>query len=158
MSEARNETSQAEFFDALARPLREQIRTGELVPGTYLPSECELARAAGTKRYSIRKALALLRREGLIAPVSGRGWVVLDRRGEASGDAGPLPRYRQIAAELRTAIEAGQLKAGSVLPSEADLVARHDVSRATVRHALALLEAYGLISTHPGKGRYVCRR
>jgi DNA-binding GntR family transcriptional regulator len=55
-------------------------------------------------------------------------------------------------------MESGQLVPGSVLPSETELVAAHGVSRATVRRALASLETDGLISTHPGKGRYVRRR
>jgi DNA-binding GntR family transcriptional regulator len=156
MSDTTNGTSRTlDLFTALAHPLRELIRTGELAPGALLPSESELARAAGTKRYSIRKALFLLQQEGLIGPVAGRGWAVLDGGAGASSDAGLLPRYRQIAAELRAAIEAGQLTAGSALPSEADLIARHKVSRATVRHALALLKSDGLITTYPGRGRYV---
>ena len=141
------------MFDALARPLREQIRSGELAPGALLPSEAELARVAATKRYSIRKALFLLRDEGLIEPLPGRGWAVVDLGVSAPG--GAAPRYRQIAAELRTEIETGRLAPGAVLPSEADLIARHAVSRGTVRQALAVLETDGLISTHPGKGRYV---
>jgi len=144
-----------DLFDALAQPLREQILTGELVPGSLLPSESELARGAGTKRHSIRKALLLLQNEGLIEPVAGRGWAVVDRE---TGGSGVLPRYRQIADELRDAMAAGRLTPGSALPSEADLVAAHGVSRATVRRALARLESDGLISTHPGRGRYVRRR
>ena len=142
------------FFDALAQPLRERISAGELPPGALLPSESELARAAGTKRYSIRKALTLLRDEGLIVPVPGRGWAVLDPHATA-GAGRPLPRYRQIAAALRGAIEAGELAADCGLPSEVDLMARFGVSRATVRQALSLLEVDGLIVTRAGKGRYV---
>jgi DNA-binding GntR family transcriptional regulator len=135
----------------LADPLRERIRTGELAPGAFLPSEAELARAAGTKRYSIRRALARLQDQGLIAPIAGRGWVVADAKADS---ADRLPRYRQIAADLRAAVRAGQLVTGAALPSEADLIARYGVSRGTVRQALAVLEADGLISTQPGKGRY----
>lgn len=145
------------FFDALAQPLRARIETGELRPGALLPSESDLARSSGTKRYSARKALELLRDEGLIEAVPGRGWVVLDPSA-APGDTGPLPRYRQIAVELRTALGAGQLPVGSRLPSEAELMARFAAARATVRQALAILETEGLISTHPGKGRYVVDR
>jgi DNA-binding GntR family transcriptional regulator len=144
-----------DLFHALARPLRERILAGELAPGALLPSESELARAARTKRYSIRKALALLHREGLISPMPGRGWAVLGPSTATTGENGLLPRYRQIAVGLRTAIETGELLPGSVLPSEADLIARHAVSRTTVRQAFALLESDGLITTHPGKGRYV---
>jgi DNA-binding GntR family transcriptional regulator len=156
MKSARNGTGpRHDLFDALAHPLREQIRTGELAAGALLPSESELARGAGTKRYSIRKALLLLQNEGLIEPVVGRGWAVVDRE---TGGTGLLPRYRQIAAELREAMEAGLLTPGSALPSETELIAAHGVSRATVRRALAALESDGLITTHPGKGRYVRRR
>jgi DNA-binding GntR family transcriptional regulator len=144
-----------DLFGALAHPLREQILTGELGPGVLLPSESELARYAGTKRYSIRKALLLLQNEGLIQPVAGRGWAVVDQE---TGGSGLLPRYRQIADELRDEIETGRLTPGSALPSETELITAHRVSRATVRRALAALESDGLISTHPGKGRYVRRR
>lgn len=142
------------FFDALAQPLREQICSGKLAPGAVLPSEAELARAAGTKRYSVRKALGLLRDEGLIEAIPGRGWAVLGMN-NATGSGSGLPRYRQIAGELRAEIDAGQLAAGRLLPSEAELIDRFGVSRATVRHALAVLEREGLVTTHPGKGRYV---
>jgi DNA-binding GntR family transcriptional regulator len=156
MNSARNGTGQrCDLFGVLAHPLREQILTGELASGVLLPSESELARVAGTKRYSIRKALLLLQNEGLIEPVAGRGWAVVDQK---TGGSGLLPRYRQIADELRVAMETGQLTPGSALPSETELIAAHGVSRATVRRALASLESDGLISTHPGKGRYVRHR
>src|SRR3546814_11070486 len=48
-------------------------------------------------------------------------------------------RYRTIAAELRSQITAGELGAGAVLPSEADLAGSYGVSRVTVRKALELL-------------------
>jgi DNA-binding GntR family transcriptional regulator len=156
MDSAGNGTgARRDLFNALAHPLRQQILTGELVAGALLPSESELARYAGTKRYSIRKALLLLQSEGLIEPVAGRGWAVVDQE---TGGSGMLPRYRQIARELRDEIETGRLTPGSALPSETELIAAHSVSRATVRRALAALESDDLISTHPGKGRYVRRR
>lgn len=144
-----------DFFEALARPLRARIQAGELRPGALLPSESELASAAGTKRYSIRKALNLLHDEGLIESIPGKGWAVVDPSAVDPAATGALPRYRRIAAELRTAIERGELPPEAVLPSEGELVVRHAVSRATVRQALALLESEGRISTHPGRGRYV---
>lgn len=144
-----------DLFDTLAHRLRDQVRTGEFAPGELLPSESELARGAGVKRYSIRKALLLLKREGLIEPVAGRGWAVVD---QGVGGSGLLPRYRQIAHELREAIEAGRLAPGSALPSESKLIVTHGVSRATVRRAFDVLESHGLISTQPGRGRYVHHR
>ncbi|MFI9642792.1 GntR family transcriptional regulator [Micromonospora sp. NPDC051925] len=43
----------------------------------------------------------------------------------------PVPRYRQLAAILRTAIEVGQYPPGSRLPSEKTLTQTHGVARET---------------------------
>jgi GntR family transcriptional regulator len=67
----------------------------------------------------------------------------------------PVPQYRRIADELRASIEAGALKQGDVLPSEAALRARYGVARETVRRALAELEGAGLIASSQGKGWFV---
>lgn len=73
---------------------------------------------------------------------------VADRPARAS-------RYAQVAAELREAIVSGQLPAGTPLPSEDRLAARHDVSRDTIRSALAMLRSEGLISTVQGGATYI---
>lgn len=44
---------------------------------------------------------------------------------------------------------------GAMLPSEAELCAEFGVARSTVRRALALLEAQGVILAIPAKGRLV---
>jgi GntR family transcriptional regulator len=63
----------------------------------------------------------------------------------------PLPRHSAIAQSLRDGIHAGEFAPGSPLPSEARLSTRFEVSRGTVRHALAALRAEGLI--FGGRGR-----
>lgn len=65
------------------------------------------------------------------------------------------PSYRRIADELRQQIEAGELSAGAMVPSEAVLTRQYDVARGTVRAALALLLDAGLIEVVPGQGRRV---
>ncbi|AIQ42779.1 trehalose operon repressor [Paenibacillus sp. FSL R5-0912] len=55
-----------------------QIHSGQLLPGTKLPSESELAEAYCTSRETVRKALNLLFREGYIHKIKGRGSFVLD--------------------------------------------------------------------------------
>lgn len=60
-----------------------------------------------------------------------------------------------IAADLRTQITAGHLKAGERLPSEPRLAADHKVSTPTLRNALALLQAEGMIEKIHGKGNFV---
>jgi GntR family transcriptional regulator len=63
---------------AIARELREQIRTGALEAGAPLPSESRLTEQFGVSRGTVRQALAALRAEGLI--VGGRGRVPVVRR------------------------------------------------------------------------------
>jgi GntR family transcriptional regulator len=61
-------------------------------------------------------------------------------------------RYHQIADGLRQRIVAGQLTSGQLLPSEAALSAEHDASRVTIRKALELLRAEGLVESRQGFG------
>jgi GntR family transcriptional regulator len=64
-------------------------------------------------------------------------------------------RYRAIADELRRSVQAGELGAGHLLPSESELSAAHKVSRVTVRKALELLRDEGLIDSRQGFGWFV---
>lgn len=63
--------------------------------------------------------------------------------------------YRQIAAALREAMASGRYPAGSTLPTEHRLTAEYAVSRETVRRALGLLKAEGLIEAATSRGTYV---
>jgi GntR family transcriptional regulator len=62
-----------------------------------------------------------------------------------------LPRHAAIAHALREQIRSGELTPGEPLPSESRLTSRFEVSRGTVRQALAALRAEGLIAG--GRGR-----
>ncbi|MEU7150024.1 GntR family transcriptional regulator [Streptomyces sp. NPDC045456] len=64
-------------------------------------------------------------------------------------------RYEQIAADLRKQIEDGTLPAAARLPSESALAVQHRVGLPTVRHALNVLQAEGLIEKHHGRGTFV---
>lgn len=61
------------------------------------------------------------------------------------------PRYQRIAAELRARIESGQLAPGDTIPSETALLEEFGVSRITVRNAIKLLRAAGLVTTEQGR-------
>jgi GntR family mannosyl-D-glycerate transport/metabolism transcriptional repressor len=63
--------------------------------------------------------------------------------------------YKGITDALRRRIESEEFAAGSLLPSEATLTKQYDVSRNTLRRALADLEREGLIKALPGRGRVV---
>lgn len=70
----------------------------------------------------------------------------------------PVPPYRQLAAILRQQIEDGTLPAESKLPSILDLAASYEVGSVTVRKAIALLKAEGLVVTVGGYGTFVVAR
>src|SRR5690348_10168469 len=50
----------------LADALRAQIATGELPPGSRLPSEKTLEQETGLNRSTIRRSIEILRSEGLV--------------------------------------------------------------------------------------------
>ena len=66
-------------------------------------------------------------------------------------------RHR-IAEELREQLLAGEYAAGAQLPSEPELARRLGVSRSSLRAALALLEAEGLLRSVHGSGTFVTDR
>lgn len=144
-------------YTKIASALRERIRSGAVRPGELLPSEAALSAEFGVVRNTLRRALAQLESEGLIESLPGRGRVVRPADEQGAGPARPKPpQYRQIAADLRSAIESGELAAGAALPSEATLTARYGVSRGTARQALADLCGAGLVESVQGKGWFVC--
>lgn len=57
-----------------------------------------------------------------------------------------IPKYQELAAELRAAIEAGRYPPGKALPVITDLADELGVNQHTVRQAYKLLESQGLVS------------
>lgn len=67
----------------------------------------------------------------------------------------PVAAYFQIAHDLKTRIGNGEWNATKRLPSETNLAHEYDVSRMTVRQALAELDKDGLVIRRQGSGTYV---
>ena len=67
----------------------------------------------------------------------------------------PMPIYHQIATALRTRIIEETMQAGDKLASEKQLSEEYDVSRITLRQALAELEREGIIRKRKGMGAFV---
>jgi GntR family transcriptional regulator len=65
------------------------------------------------------------------------------------------PLYVQLAGILRRRIQSGELARLDPLPSESTLTQEHDVSRDTVRRAVAILREEGLVFTIAQRGTYV---
>lgn len=66
-----------------------------------------------------------------------------------------IPRYMEMAGELRESIMAGDFANGGQFPTETELCKRYVVSRFTVREALRRLQVEGLISRKRGSGTTV---
>lgn len=62
----------------------------------------------------------------------------------------PVHTYQRIVEQVESAIMSGEIKVGSQLASERDLMVQFGVSRPTVREALRVLQSMGLIESKPG--------
>jgi GntR family transcriptional regulator len=60
-------------YRRIVEQLRSEILDGRREPGARMPSEHELATQYGTSRPTVRRALAVLKSEGLIVTTQGRG-------------------------------------------------------------------------------------
>lgn len=65
--------------------------------------------------------------------------------------------YRELAAVLREQITSGQLAPDARVPSENDLIQRYGLARETVRRAVRVLEAEGLVLVRHGFATRVVR-
>jgi GntR family transcriptional regulator len=68
-----------------------------------------------------------------------------------------IPYYYQIMNLLRQKIERGELAPGEKLPKELDLAKTFGVSRVTLRQALSILEADGLLTRERGQGTFIAK-
>jgi GntR family transcriptional regulator len=66
-------------YTQLVRLITARIESGELQPDRPLPSEPHLASEYGVSRGSVRHAIAILRDQGLVITVPGRGNYVAER-------------------------------------------------------------------------------
>jgi len=68
----------------------------------------------------------------------------------------PAPAYQTLRQQLRAELAAGVYRDGVRLPTESELVARHGLSRQTVRRAFQELVAEGAVYRVAGRGTYAC--
>lgn len=64
------------LYAQLANILRDLIESGELKPRAPLPSESYLQHQYGVSRGTVRAAVGILRDEGLVVTIGGRGTFV----------------------------------------------------------------------------------
>jgi 8-oxo-dGTP pyrophosphatase MutT (NUDIX family)/DNA-binding transcriptional regulator YhcF (GntR family) len=66
-----------------------------------------------------------------------------------------VPKYRQIADDLRARIEAGEYPVDSQLPTKPELMDRYGAALGTIDSAIGLLRELGLVETRQGAGMFV---
>lgn len=66
--------------------------------------------------------------------------------------------FQKIARLLKSEINGNSWHVGDLLPSEAELAVRYNVSRNTLRKALSLLEGEGIIHRKHGSGTYIQKK
>lgn len=70
-------------------------------------------------------------------------------------DNDPRPPYTQVADDLRSLIERGDLTTGQRIPSGRDLAKKYGVALLTVQRAVDLLKGEGLLVSHAPRGIFV---
>jgi GntR family transcriptional regulator len=66
-----------------------------------------------------------------------------------------LPLYIQLANLIRIKVQEGTWRPGEQIPTESELCDLHQVSRITVRQAIAELVQEGYLERYPGRGTFV---
>jgi GntR family transcriptional regulator len=85
-------------YRSIAEDLRRRVQAGEFAAGRTLPSEAELSDTYEASRVTVRKALELLRDEGLVDARQGFGWfAAVDPLRQSLGRLGTIEA--QLAAE-----------------------------------------------------------
>lgn len=69
---------------------------------------------------------------------------------------GPETVVSKVIDRITSAISAGQFKAGQKLPSEYELIEELQVSRNSLREAMKILSAMGIVDIRRGDGTYIC--
>ncbi len=78
-------------YRSIAAELRDEIVSGGLGAGSVLPSEASLSDRFAASRVTVRRALEVLRDEGLLSSRQGAGWfVTVDRLQQSLGRLGTI--------------------------------------------------------------------
>ena len=139
------------LYVQIADDIREFL--AESRPGAAIPSETEFVDRYGASRETIRRALRILKDEGVIYTVTGTGTFVGPET--APRTRGGMYEYQRIAHEIIAEIQAGDLKPNRPIPSLKTLVQRYDVAVGTAQRAVAHLRELGWIITMPQRGSFV---
>ncbi|WP_054811574.1 FadR/GntR family transcriptional regulator [Nocardia arizonensis] len=130
----------AEVFEQIAA----EVLSGELTPGSTLPSERQLAEALGVSRPAVREALQRLAAAGLVAVRQGDATTVLDYRRGAGLEVLPRLLIRNGTLEpavARSILEARLHNGPKVAELAAERIGAADALRAEFDRILDALAA-----------------
>ncbi|WP_275558818.1 GntR family transcriptional regulator [Streptomyces sp. 5-6(2022)] len=123
-------------YQQAAEAIRAEIKAGKLKPGEQLPSHRELQERFGIANMTARSALRVLREEGLIYTVQGRGSYVADvigpggelietaGTGEAPASAEPTGTLTEALLEVRDQLRTLNAEVQTLKREVAELKAR----------------------------------
>jgi GntR family transcriptional regulator len=131
------------MYRQIAKELQERIESGELAPGTRLPTEIEMREQYDASRNTVRDAMKVLITRGLIETHAGHGTFVVDNRiapfitvlddrtsfGDSVHYASEVAAHSRVAATSAPRVEihqaTGVVASGLKLPEGALVVSRH---------------------------------
>lgn len=90
-----------------------------------------------------------------MSTVHGMAW---DSRADQIEHGIEIPLWRQVADDILSMIESGELPPGSRLPSEPELSEIYGVARGTIRRAVFELRKAGRLVVVQGTGTFVPRK
>jgi Transcriptional regulators len=79
------------LYRRIYEELKEELKSSGLRPGERLPSEHELSRRFGVSRITSKRVLEMLKEEGLVERVPGKGTYLKERGRAARKDGGTRP-------------------------------------------------------------------
>jgi GntR family trehalose operon transcriptional repressor len=86
-------------YDAIYHDIRESIENGAFPYQSFLPSESELVLSFACSHNTLRRAIGLLREQGYVQPVHGKGVrVVYQEQGRATFTIGDIESYKEASA------------------------------------------------------------
>ncbi|MGE0230542.1 MAG: phosphonate metabolism transcriptional regulator PhnF [Flavobacteriaceae bacterium] len=116
----------------IADAIRADIRSGRYAAGQRIPADTALAETFGVNRHTVRRALAVLAREGLIASFRGRGTFVTAQPDRIRYPIGQRTRFSEIIQSQNREprgrlISSGRIRAGGALARTLAVPAGSDV-------------------------------
>ncbi|MES0339957.1 MAG: GntR family transcriptional regulator, partial [Anaerolineales bacterium] len=117
--EMREETKRRPLYQRTAETLSEILESVE--PGTYLPSEPKLARSLGVSRATLREAMRIFERRGMIVRRQGVGTYVTQLPHVIDTGIETLESIERLADRIGLKVETGDLEIRERTATEEEL-------------------------------------